>query len=255
MTVLGSSGAWPIPRLGCECAQCTSDDPRDQRLRASLLLDGRVLVDAGPDAYHQLRRAGAVPEAVLLTHHHHDHMLGLHDLAKLGRLPLYCTRECEKGVRRIYPRLDFRVSHLTPGVRLDLGGGLTAQAFDVEHTERTRTLGFRFTGADGASLVYLPDLAEAPSSKLARDADLLLLDGSTRTRPVKGHVPMIEGIEIARRARAGHTLFTHVGHRTGTHAELEEWLPEGIGVAYDGMDMVVAPSSSSRKLLRSSPPP
>ena len=53
--VLGSSAAWPIPRLGCDCDQCTSSDPRDQRLRSSLLVDGRILVDAGPDAYEQLR--------------------------------------------------------------------------------------------------------------------------------------------------------------------------------------------------------
>src|SRR5947209_8260297 len=57
-------GAWPIPRLGCDCPQCTSPDPRDARLRSSLLLDGRILVDAGPDAYEQLRRAGTVPEEV-----------------------------------------------------------------------------------------------------------------------------------------------------------------------------------------------
>ena len=81
---LGTAAAWPIPRLGCSCPQCSSDDPRDARLRSSILVERRVLVDAGPDAYAQLRRAGVVPEAVVLTHGHHDHVLGLHELAKLG---------------------------------------------------------------------------------------------------------------------------------------------------------------------------
>jgi phosphoribosyl 1,2-cyclic phosphate phosphodiesterase len=90
--VLGTSAGWPIPRLGCDCPQCTSDDPRDRRLRSSLLLDRRILVDAGPDAYAQLMRAGAVPEQVVLTHDHHDHVLGLHVLSKLRRIPLHCTR-------------------------------------------------------------------------------------------------------------------------------------------------------------------
>ena len=134
--MLGSSAAWPIPRLGCDCEQCTSSDPRDRRLRSSLLVDGRILVDAGPDAYQQLLGAGVVPEAILLTHHHHDHMLGLHVLSKAGRLPLHMTKEAERGVRTIFPRLDFRVMHLTPGVHLELGNGLVAQAFDVAHSKQ-----------------------------------------------------------------------------------------------------------------------
>ena len=229
--VLGSGPAWPLPRLGCGCEQCTSDDPRDARLRSSILIDGRVLVDAGPDCYAQIRRSGALPEAVVITHAHHDHVLGLHDLAKVGRIPLHIAKPAERELRRIFPRLDFRVSHITPGVPIDLGEGLECRAFDVEHGS-TPTFGLRLT-AGAASVVYLPDLGEPPSSKLARDADLLFLDGSRRDRSFSGHLSMQEGIPVAGRLRARRTLFTHIGHRTGTHAELEAWLPEGFGVAYD----------------------
>ncbi|HEY3766211.1 MAG TPA: MBL fold metallo-hydrolase, partial [Gaiellales bacterium] len=196
--VLGSSAGWPIPRLGCDCPQCTSDDPRDHRLRSSLLIDRRILVDAGPDAYAQLMRAGAVPEQVVLTHDHHDHMLGLHALAKLGRIPLHCTKDCEQGVRVIFPRLDFRVMHMTPGVPAELGEELRVQAFDVDHSSKTRTMGLRFTDAGGHTLAYMPDLAELPGSKLARGADVTMFDGSTLTRPVRGHVPMAETVAAAR---------------------------------------------------------
>lgn len=243
VVVLGSSGAWPVPRLGCDCRQCTSADPRDRRLRPSLLLDGRVLVDAGPDAYAQLLRAAAVPEQVVLTHDHHDHVLGLHALAKLGRIPLHCTKECERGVRAIFPRLDFRVMHLTPGVAQELGEGLRVQAFDVDHGARTRTVGLRFTGTGGESLVYAPDVAAAPGSRLARKADVLMLGGVTRERPERGHLPMAEGIAAARRLRAGRVVFTHLGHRVGTHTELEEWLPDGFEAAYDGLELEVVADS------------
>jgi len=195
------------------------------------------MVDAGPDAYQQLLRARVVPESILLTHHHHDHMLGLHVLSKSGRLPLHMTKETERGVRTIFPRIDFRVMHLTPGVRLELGGGLVAQAFDVEHSQRTRTMAFRFTTAEGGSLVYIPDLAAPPDSKLARGADMLVLDGSSRERPVKGHMPIGEALEMCGRLKPGRVLFTHIGHRTGTHAELDEWLGEGAGAAYDGLEL------------------
>ena len=237
--MLGSGAAWPIPRLGCDCPQCTSSDPRDSRLRSSLLLDERVLVDAGPDVYHQLVRAGAVPEIVLITHHHFDHVLGLHALAKLGRLPLHMTKECERGVRAIFPRLDFHVFHLTPGVRIELGEGLVAQPFDVEHDPKMRTMGFRFTDGEARTFVYVPDTSTPPGSKLARNADLLLIDGTTREMPMTGHMPMVQGIEAARRLKAGRTLFTHIGHRAGLHADIERWLPDGFGVAHDGQELTL----------------
>jgi phosphoribosyl 1,2-cyclic phosphate phosphodiesterase len=233
--VLGSSGAWPIPRLGCDCPQCTSTDPRDQRLRPSLLVDRTTLVDAGPDCYHQLRRAEAVPAEVLMTHAHYDHSLGLHTLAKLGRLPLHATRECEHDLRQIFPRLDFRILQMTPGVKVELEGGAAAQPFDVAHSENSRTVGFRFTSPDGGTLVYVPDMVAEPESKLARGADVLMLDGSTRDRRQGGHMPMSETLGLLKRLKANRVIFTHIGHRAGTHAELESWLDGRAEAAYDGM--------------------
>jgi len=243
--VLGSGSAWPIPRLGCECEQCTSSDPRDRRLRPSLLIDGRVLVDAGPDVYHQLQAAGGpVPEAVLLTHAHHDHSLGIHDMAKAGRPWLHCTKEAEAEVRRIFTQLNLRVIHLTPGVRIDLGDGLEAQAFDVQHDPRFRTMGFRIAQG-GSSLVYAPDVGAAPDSKLARDADVLVIDGTSYDRPLSGHLSMVEGVENAKRLRARRTLFTHIGHRAGLQADLDAKLPEGFSVAYDGLELTVPEGSGT----------
>jgi phosphoribosyl 1,2-cyclic phosphate phosphodiesterase len=236
--LLGTGAAWPIPRLGCDCAQCTSDDPRDRRLRSSIMVEGRVLVDAGPDCYHQLRRAGDLPEAVVITHAHHDHVLGVHDLAKLGRIPMHIAKPAERELRKLFPRIDQRIMHMTPGVPIDLGGGLECRPFDVQHGS-TPTLGLRFTQGP-ASLVYIPDTGAPPDSRLARDADLLILDGSRKTNTFSGHLSMEDAIPIVRRLRAKRTLFTHIGHRAGTHAELEAWLPDGFGVAHDTQIVEVA---------------
>src|SRR5204863_2394155 len=102
---------------------------------------------------------------------------------------------------------------------------------------RTRTVAYRFTDPSGETLVYAPDLGEPPGSKLARSPGLLMLGAATRDRAVKDHMPMTESIACARRLKPGRTPFTHAGHRTGTHAELEAWLPDGFGVAYDGLEI------------------
>lgn len=182
-------------------------------------------------------RAGVVPEEVLLTHHHHDHMLGLHVLSKAGRLPLHMTKETERGVRAIFPRIDFRVMHLTPGVRVELGNGLVAQPFDVEHSSNTRTVAFRFTSPEGGSLVYAPDLSDAPQSKLAKGAAVLMLDGSVRGVKRGGHMPIEQGLEAAGALKAERAIFTHIGHRVGTHEELEGWLDGRAEVAFDGLEI------------------
>ena len=139
-------------------------------------------------------------------------------------------------MRRIFPQLNLRVLHLTPGVRIDLGDGLEAQAFDVQHDPRFRTMAFRIS-MGGRSMVYAPDMGAAPDSKLARGADLLVMDGTTYEGALSGHLSMVEGVDIARRLRAGRTLFTHVGHRAGRHADIEARLPDGFSIAYDGLEL------------------
>jgi phosphoribosyl 1,2-cyclic phosphate phosphodiesterase len=80
-------------------------------------------------------------------------------------------------------------------------------------------------------------VGEPPDSKLARNADVLVVDGSTRDRPGSGHMAMTETLELLPKLKPGRTLFTHVGHRTGMHAELEEWLGDRAGVAHDGLEI------------------
>jgi phosphoribosyl 1,2-cyclic phosphate phosphodiesterase len=139
------------------------------------------------------------------------------------------------------PRVQLRMMRIAPGVAFELGDGLRGQAFDVEHG-RERTFGYRFTGGRGETLVYVPDVSAAPSSRLARDADLLMLDGSCRGQVSRGHLPIEQAIPAARTLRARRVLFTHIGHRAGLHAELDAWLPEGFGVAYDGQQIDLEPA-------------
>jgi ribonuclease BN (tRNA processing enzyme) len=105
----------------------------------------------------------------------------------------------------------------------------------VPHSENSRTVAFRFTSPTGGTLVYVPDMAAEPTSKLARGADVVMLDGSARDKRQGGHMPMAESVELLKRLKAGRVIYTHIGHRTGTHAELEAFLAGRAEVAYDGM--------------------
>jgi phosphoribosyl 1,2-cyclic phosphate phosphodiesterase len=272
ITFLGTGSAWPIPRIGCECPQCASargGDARDVRTRSAALLEARpggplVLVDAGPDIYRQLAplgRAGVARiEALVLTHVHPDHFLGLVDLAAaLPRaIPLYHLEDNlpaiagsfgyllphggaaparpAGGERRTAPEM-FRPRAIRFGEPFSVAGAELV-AFDTHHFEEFSTAGL-VASAGGRRLAYAPDFrrTEAPLEGL----DLLALDASMVERSTFGHLSVREGIALARRVAPRMTLFTHVGHVKLPHATLEARVrSEGgadFAVACDGLEV------------------
>lgn len=254
---LGTGTSVGVPLIGCGCAVCQSDDPRDRRWRsaATVTLGGRVLLlDAGPDLRSQCLR-WRVPrvDAVFITHLHADHVFGFDDVRRYNTLqgghviPCFAGPETLAGLRRIFPYITDRPNaqglyrpliDFTPvcGTFEALGASLTP--LPVVHGG-IETNGLRVDFA-GRSLAYLPDVHEIPEETLALMAGLdVLVLNMLRARAHPTHLTLGRALDYAARIGARQTFFTHLSHDF-THVALEALLPSGVDVAYDGQEVTLA---------------
>lgn len=247
-TVLGSGTSNGVPSLGKEYPAAFLADPRNHRLRSSLLLrgpTGNVLVDCGPDLRTQLLRAGCLDlECVLVTHGHADHVMGMDDLRAFclkyqEPMTVYANKATQEDVRRIFP---YAFAAFPDGVfvpRFELrdapdvleAGGMRIEVFPVEHGP-LECLAVKVGG-----FAYLTDVSRIPEESMGRlrGLDTLVLD-AVRFRPHPNHFHFDRAVEVALELGARTTYFTHLCDDYD-HAETEARLPAQIKLAYDGLDI------------------
>jgi phosphoribosyl 1,2-cyclic phosphate phosphodiesterase len=252
ITVLGSGTSSGVPTIGCFCEVCRSSDPRDNRLRPSILVryGGRnVLIDTTPDFRAQALRAGIERlDAILYTHSHADHILGLDDVRPFNYrqrapIPIFAMEETLDAIRRVFcyafgdeptqssvPKLDLRT---LDGAPFDLFG-LEFIPVRLCHGKGT-VLGFRFGRA-----AYLTDHSEIPEASRAKLAglDVLFLD-ALRHRPHPTHTTVQQALQLVEELRPQRAFFTHMCHDLG-HEKTEATLPANVRLAYDGLEIDVA---------------
>ena len=248
---LGTGTSHGVPMIGCDCGVCRSSDPRDTRLRPSIYLtydDGtRVLVDTTPDLRtqaltHNIRRV----DAVLYTHTHADHILGLDELRRFNHMtgrpvPLFGDAFSLSELRRTFAYAFETGGHKGGGVpQLQLwtlsGGALAIGRQEivpvpVNHGHRM-ILGFRF-----GRFAYLTDCNGIPASSMALLAglDVLVLD-ALRYRPHPTHFTVPEALAVAEAVGARQTYLTHLCHEV-PHAATCASLPDSVTLAYDGLQL------------------
>ncbi len=247
ITFLGTATSHGVPMIGCRCATCLSEDPRDSRLRPSIYIelnDGtRVLVDTTPDLRMQaLRFKVERVDAILFTHCHADHVMGLDDVRRFnvlqgGSIPCYGDRRTVAELRRVfaYAFESKETGGGIPQIQLFPVGGpftLGGQEFvpvPVMHGSRS-ILGFRAGG-----FAYLTDCNAIPDAswELLAGLDTLVLD-ALRHRPHPTHFTVAEAVEVAARLCPRQTYLTHVCHDLA-HAATEAALPAGVKLAWDGL--------------------
>jgi len=247
ITFLGTGTSHGVPMIGCECATCRSTDPHDNRLRPSIFLEtsnARVLVDAGPDLREQaLRHRIARVDAIVFTHGHADHILGMDDVRRFnalmdGSMPCYGDAATLEDIRRMFsyvfdpatpkggglPQLDLRVIDGPFSV-----GDIHLQPVPIWHGRR-RILGFRVGG-----FAYLTDCSRIDEAAwpLLERLEVLVLD-ALREKPHPTHFSLSDAIETAARIGAARTFFTHMAHDL-PHEATNARLPDGMRLAHDGL--------------------
>jgi len=257
VTLLGTGTSTGVPVIGCGCRVCTSEDPHDTRLRCAAWVQVKglnIVIDVGPDFRQQAIRAGIQKvDAVLLTHHHFDHIAGLDDLRPFlfdnrRPIPIYARPNSADVLRSTFPYIFLDRSY--PGVA-NLTIREVVGPFDVEsrygssarvHVEPIDVFhgSLPLYGYRIGRFAYLTDVSSIPASSFARlqGLDVLVLN-ALRHEPHATHFSFREAVEAARRIGARQTYFIHMTHSI-LHAEENARLPEGMALAYDGLTFEVA---------------
>jgi len=251
ITFLGTGTSQGVPVIACNCEVCTSKDPRDKRLRSSILIeegDKVIVIDSGPDFRYQMLRAKVKHlDAIVFTHEHKDHIAGMDDIRAFNyrqesAIDVYATTRVQEALKREFSYVFAEMKY--PGVpevnlkTIDLKpfmiGDIQFRPIEVMHY-KLPVLGFRI-----GDFTYITDaktISEHEKQKIKGTKTLVV--NALQIEKHISHFTFVEAIAFAREIGAEKTYFTHISHRLGRHEPTLSLLPKNITLAYDGLVLEV----------------
>ncbi len=247
-TLLGTGTSTGVPSIGCECPTCVSDDPRDKRLRPSLLIESEtttVVIDTSSDFRQQMFTSNVLKmDGVVFTHHHFDHIGGFDDICAYNFLlkkyiPIFALQETFDNIHRTFEYAFKKPAPPGGGVPLVTVNIIDSEPFTIGNIHfqpiplyhgRMRVNGYRI-----GDFAYCTDTNFIPeeSFELLKGVKTLILD-ALRYEEHPTHFTVAESLKAIEKIGSEITYFTHIAHQI-KHSELEPELPEGVRIAYDGL--------------------
>lgn len=247
-TILGTGTSQGIPVIGCHCRVCKSSDPRDKRLRTSLLIQSgttSLVVDTGPDFRQQMLRLQVDDlDGALMTHEHNDHVAGLDDIRPFNFInqkdfPMYGLPRVLDDIQRRFAYVfadqkypgapSANLVEILPWDEMEIGD-IKVTALPVKHGQLD-ILGYSF-----GQLAYFTDVKYLDDSvvRFLKGIDILIIN-ALHHRPHHSHLNLEEALDLIDKIRPTHAYLTHISHTMGLHDEINEKLPHNVKLAYDGL--------------------
>lgn len=250
---LGTGTSQGIPVIGSQHPVNFSNNPKDKRLRSSVLLskgDKNIVIDCGPDFRQQMLRTGVTTlEAILFTHEHNDHVLGIDDtrpFIHFSQKPMevYGSKKVLSEVRSRFPYVFSEVKY--PGAPTLNEHAISTEPFEVAgfHVQALEVMhgnlpiyGYLIDG----KFAYITDASYLPDETIEKikGVDVLVLNALRKEEKHFSHFILGEAIEVSKLVNPGTAYFTHISVGLGFHDEVEKELPENIFLAYDGLEISI----------------
>lgn len=248
---LGTGTSQGIPVIGSTHPVCLSDDSKDKRLRSSVIITDddfqKILIDCGPDFRQQMltNKENSI-DALLLTHEHNDHVIGLDDLRpiifqKKQDVSIYCLPRVGNEIKNRFPYAFSEIRYPgAPSFKLHF---INDQSFTIGNTEimpvnvlhhQLPILGFRLK-----KLVYITDASAIPEEEKQKlkNLDFLVINCLRKSEPHHAHFILPQILDLVEELQPKKTYLTHISNRFGFHKEIEQELPDCIRLAYDGLEI------------------
>lgn len=251
ITFLGTGTSQGVPVVACDCPVCLSDDGRNKRLRSALFVEvngTKLVIDAGPDFRQQMLIIGLHKlDAILLTHEHTDHILGLDDIRAFNWVQkhptdIYAEKRVQNAIKRVFDYVFEKNKYPgIPQMNLHL---VENKPFLVDSIEIIPVRGFHYKlpvfGFRIGKMAYLTDMnrIEPEERDKLRGLDVLVVNALRFEKHIS-HFNIEEALELIDDVKPKNAYLTHISHMMGKHEDVQKRLPEHVFLAQDGLQLTI----------------